>query len=439
MRGLDAIIFALPTQFLAHWGYLIVALAAILEVLPFLGSFIPGQTIVIISGFFAGIHIMRPGLLILVVIVGAIVGDAISYYLGKKYGYSFLIKYGKYVSFRREHYEKLKNLVLNNTGKTLIIGRFNPFSRSFAPFIAGASGVKVHKFLTYTVMGCIVWGLGSVLVGMIFGASYEAAAKVIGRFIAIATLIAIVLILVYRVINKKHNIFERYHIWTFVANILSLYVLAKLIDDIKNNESIILRGDIFTSSQIHTLWTPFWGHFMSIITSVFTPIIMLSAVTVLMIYFAYKRNWHNAVLMFLATSFACLTDLVLEIIMHRARPDLSLITAGGYSFPSGHAVLAALLFGFIILAFRKKFTDDANRSIFISVTALVGALIAFSRIYLNVHWLSDVVAGIAISVFWMTFWILVIKVIESIKQFRINQIERHTALHLLSSEVFKKV
>ena len=126
-----------------HWGYVVIFLAAALEAVPLLGLFAPGMVIVVAGGFMVKLGILDIGDVIVVASIGAILGDLAGYFLGKKYGFSFLEKYGKYFFFREEQYKKIKGLMNNHTGKSLIIGRFNSLNRSFAPFIAGSTATPV--------------------------------------------------------------------------------------------------------------------------------------------------------------------------------------------------------------------------------------------------------------------------------------------------------
>ncbi|MBI2452216.1 DedA family protein [Candidatus Pacearchaeota archaeon] len=196
-------ILSLPSTVLHHWGYWIILLAAMLGASPLFGLLIPGQLIVIVSGFFVKLGILDIGDTIFIAALGAIFGDLIGYSSGKKYGHSFITKYGRYFFFKKEHFEKTKKLMNHHTGKTLIIGRFNSLARVFAPFVAGSSDVSFIKFLAYNIIGGISWAISFVMIGYFFGKSYEIASKYIGRFIFIAVGISILFIYVYRFINRE--------------------------------------------------------------------------------------------------------------------------------------------------------------------------------------------------------------------------------------------
>lgn len=196
-------ILNLPLPTLGFWGYLIIFITAMLEATPIFGLIIPGQSIVVVGGFLAKQSILDVGDIIFLAALGAILGDLIGYSLGKKYGYSFITKYGKYFLFKKEYFEKTKKIMNNHTGKSLIIGRFNSLTRAFAPFVAGSTNVPFSKFMIYNIVGGISWATLFVLIGYVFGKSYEIASKYVGRFIFIAILISILVIYAYKFVNKK--------------------------------------------------------------------------------------------------------------------------------------------------------------------------------------------------------------------------------------------
>ncbi len=199
----------LPLPVLNHWGYLILLFAAMLEASPIFGLLVPGQPIVIIGGFLAKIGVLEIGDVIFFSALGAILGDLIGYFLGREYGNSFITRYGKYFFFKKEYFDKTKSLMNHHTGKMLIIGRFNSLTRAFAPFVAGSTNVSFLKFLSYNIIGGISWAVSFAMIGFIFGKSYEVASKYVGKFIFITIIIGIILIYLYKFINKRKIISKK--------------------------------------------------------------------------------------------------------------------------------------------------------------------------------------------------------------------------------------
>ena len=95
--------------------------------------------------------------------------------------------------------------------------------------------------------------------------------------------------------------------------------------------------------------------------------------------------------------------MVIKNIVERDRPQSELMDVINYSFPSGHSTMAmtmALLFYFI---FVTKTTSETNRLFLLVVCITWPILIAFTRVYLNVHWVSDTIAGLSLGLFWVLF------------------------------------
>lgn len=184
-------ILHLPFHIIHYWGYPVIFLFSLFEASPFLGLLVPGQTIVILGGFFAKLGMLNIYYVIILSSIGAVVGDLVGYVLGRKYGYSFITTYGKYFFFRKEYFKTTKKLMNEHTGKTIIIGRFNSVTRAFAPFVAGSSKVSLNKFLVYNIIGGVSWGIFFSLVGYIFGKSYELASAYIDRFLFIFVIAAV--------------------------------------------------------------------------------------------------------------------------------------------------------------------------------------------------------------------------------------------------------
>jgi len=408
-------ILSLPFPVLNHWGYWIILLAAMLEASPFFGLLVPGQLIVIIGGFFVKLGILDIGDTIFIAALGAILGDLIGYLLGRKYGYSFITRYGKYFFFKKEHFEKTKKLMYHHTGKTLIIGRFNSLTRAFAPVVAGTTNVSFLKFLIYNIIGGVSWAIIFVLIGFIFGKSYEVASKYIGGFIFVAIILSILLIYTYRIINKQRHIFVKYHLYALILNVFSLYLFSKMAEDFVEREAVT-RLDIWINQKIVLLWTPLLTKVMILITNILSPFGLFILSIILFGVLVYKKKWYYSLLFLFSMTGGLLFEFLTKLIIHRARPENALIEVSGYSFPSGHAIMAIIFFSLLLYAFKDDIKNKILRYGFIIANILLFLIIGFSRVYLNVHWFSDVIAGFSLGLFWLTLLILVFKTIISLSK-----------------------
>ncbi|MEI6058768.1 MAG: DedA family protein [archaeon] len=190
-------------------GYIATFLFTFLEASPLIGLFIPGATILFFAGFLAKFNFLNFWWVLLVGILGAILGDVGGYIFGRYAGKEFLHRYGGYFLIKKSYIERACGIVDNHTGKSLIIGRLSPVTRTVAPFIVGAHGVKFSKFMIFNIIGGILWGIIFVSLGYLFGQSYAAAIKFEKQFIVITILLLVMIYgyyvarLLYRKINSK--------------------------------------------------------------------------------------------------------------------------------------------------------------------------------------------------------------------------------------------
>ena len=151
--------------------------------------------------------------------------------------------------------------------------------------------------------------------------------------------------------------------------------------------------DIAIMNFMKSIESPFLTSFTQVISNLTEPLVLL-IVSVLLGVLIYFRKSKRAGIFFVGImllSSALVT--VLKEIFQKARPLDSLITETSYSFPSGHALISIVFFGLVVFIFMKK----KNNLLKISAAVLAILLIDFSRLYLRVHWFSDVIFGFFIG------------------------------------------
>lgn len=185
-------------------GYELVFLAAAIESLAFIGALFPGTVIFVAIGLFAYLGYLKLYLVFPITIVGALLGDLISYYVGKRKGLE--LKLGQKSIFKYLYLPEAGNFLLANGGLSIITGRIFGPTRAFVPFYMGAAGEKERKFIIYDIIGVTVWAAFYLFLGYAFGDSY----KFIKHFINSAELVIIALVilvagplLIARIFRKK--------------------------------------------------------------------------------------------------------------------------------------------------------------------------------------------------------------------------------------------
>lgn len=172
------------------------------------------------------------------------------------------------------------------------------------------------------------------------------------------------------------------------------------------NNGFFTKFDSLVSTKIVLLWNPVLTKIMVFITNIAsTPSLFILSLTFLGVL-AYKRKWRDSLLLICALAGTRILELLTKFMVHRARPENALIEVSNYSFPSGHAAMSIVFFSLLIYSFKDDIKNKMFKNFFITANVFLFILIGFSRIYLNVHWLSDVLAGFALGSFWLTLMIL---------------------------------
>jgi membrane-associated protein len=132
------------------------------------GFFLPGDSLLVTAGLFAARGDLDIAWLNVAVCVAAVVGDATGYWIGRRAGQAL---YGRPNSFffRREHLIKTHEFYERHGGKTIVIARFMPIVRTFAPVVAGAATMSYRRFAAFNVVGGVAWVLGMTLTGYLLG------------------------------------------------------------------------------------------------------------------------------------------------------------------------------------------------------------------------------------------------------------------------------
>lgn len=391
-------------------GYIVIFFSSILEGVPLVGMLIPGHVIILSAGFVAKLGLLNIWFVIILSSLGAVIGDYLGFYFGRRYGMRFIDKLRPYFFIKDSHIEKAKSLLDKHTGKALIIGRFSPITRALMPFMVGCSQAPARRFWLFNIIGGVLWVTSSVLIGYIFGLGYHAIAGFVGRLVLIAIITSIVIIWGYRFVNERFHIFRRYELFVLSLNILSFFALLKTIEDTWAKESFMANFDVWVNTFMAENISPIIANIADIITNVGGTAVMIVLSIILGIVFLYKRRWRSGAIFILSictTGF--FVGLMKELFM-RVRPENALhIIVNDPSFPSGHAAMAASFFVAFAYIMAPKIHSRIRRELFIALCVLLVVIIGLTRLILNVHWFSDVLAGWSLGVFVTTGTILLIR------------------------------
>ena len=149
------------------WTYGILAGVVFMETGFVVTPFLPGDSLLFAAGTFAALGSLNPFLLFGLLTTAAILGDTVNYHIGQYIGeraFSGEIKF-----LKQEYLEKTQEFYDKHGGKAIILARFVPIIRTFAPFVAGVGTMKYRKFISYNVIGGIIWVAIFISMGYFFG------------------------------------------------------------------------------------------------------------------------------------------------------------------------------------------------------------------------------------------------------------------------------
>ena len=159
-------------QLLENGGLFVLAAIVFAESGLLIGFFLPGDSLLFIAGFLAseaGKNVLPPiPLVIIVTVIAAIAGDQVGYWFGKKVGPA-LFDRPKSKLFNPSHVVRAHTFLEKYGNRTIVLARFVPIVRTFAPVVAGVGGMEYKTFVKYNVLGGIAWGAGLPLLGFLLG------------------------------------------------------------------------------------------------------------------------------------------------------------------------------------------------------------------------------------------------------------------------------
>lgn len=151
--------------------YVILFLIIFVETGLVIWPFLPGDSLLFAAGAFAGAGSLNIAIIIVSLFIAAFLGDTVNYLIGKKLGLRILrkkLKSGKQL-VKQEYINKTHEFYDKHGPKTIILARFVPIVRTFAPFVAGIGEMNYSKFISYNIIGGAIWVTGLSLLGFFFG------------------------------------------------------------------------------------------------------------------------------------------------------------------------------------------------------------------------------------------------------------------------------
>jgi membrane-associated protein len=192
-----------PESIILYGGIYLLLFFVFAETGLFVGFFLPGDSLLFTAGLFCSTGILRlhPVMLVILIILAAVAGNMVGYAFGKKVG-TLLFNRKSSFFFRQEHLVAAHEFYIKHGKKTIILSRFLPIVRTFAPIVAGIVKLDYYKFFIYSLVGAIFWVNGLVLTGYFMGKYIPKTKDYLG-YIVIFLIVITSIPFLYNSIRKK--------------------------------------------------------------------------------------------------------------------------------------------------------------------------------------------------------------------------------------------
>ena len=415
-----------------HLAYALVFFLAFSESFPFIGSIIPGTTIILAISALVPTGAIDIWWLLGSAILGAIVGDGFSYWLGYRYHEEILAmwpfrKYPQLIMVGRAQIEK-------HGGKSVFIARFTPAIRAVVPIVAGILRMDPWRFYLVNVGSAFAWAVSHIIPAVVAGASLALAGEVGGRLLALIVILIVVLWLIINIVRRivrqglpllANGLFRLWHWARNHDNWVSREILSAL--DPSHNElkgllgligllivsgwtlvgilrevvtgDPLLRADQAVFNFMQAVRTVWGDRVMVILTELGDAVVTIAVVLAVTLWLVARQAWRAVAYWLGAFVFASIFVEIFKLVLRAPRPIQILYGGEHLRLPlrpcgdRGNGIRVPHSPHHPRLAPR-------TRQVIAASTALLVILIAFSRLYLGANWSSDVIAGLAFALAW---------------------------------------
>ena len=421
---------------------LVVFLLPALEASAFVGFVFPGEIALILGGVLAFQGVVPLWAVLVAGIAGAVIGDSAGYLIGRHYGRRVVDgTLGRWIN--HEHLDRGERYLAERGGPAVFFGRFTAALRVMIPGLAGMAHQRYRTFLAYNVAGGLVWATLAVLLGYLAGTSWRRVEHLASR-IGLGALAVVVVLFALgfllrraglgwaaRVLTRLRDtrpvrwVEERFPhqvAWLsrrldpqsltglrlsvlFAVAVGAVWITLGLTQDVVAHEELAVF-DHHADAWLLQHRVGWLDPVMRAVTWLGSNAVVLPVLVAAALFFVrVRRSWRPVLDIAVVYGWALILYSVMKELIQRPRPPASqwLAQADGWAFPSGHTTQATVAWG-VVCALACVGRSSRARTALIAAATLVILLVAASRFYLGVHWLTDVLAGLSLGTAILALW-----------------------------------
>ncbi len=381
-----------------HWAGIVAFFISFAESLAVIGLFLPGSLTMGAIGTLIGAGIIPMTETFIWAAVGAASGDVLSYWLG--YYCKQRIRYIWPLRLYPQWIDKGEAFFSHHGGKSVFIGRFIGPMRPIMPMIAGIMKMPFRRFLAICIVASCGWAPAYMFPGILIGmAAMEmtssAALYFLLKIAGIAIAAVILLIALWEITTYFFEKLNQERQWRRTVFVATLIVFCWVIFDLKE-KTLLLNINHYVWQQFHSMAAknlqPFF-HTLTLGGSAYT---LWTAVIVTALWFAYCRYWRAFWFWLANAGIAHAAIQLLKTATNFPRPPIDGHIIANPAFPSGHTTLTMAITGFLVVLVNP-FVNITKQWLLMLTCGFYVSAIAVSRLYLGVHWFSDILGGLLLG------------------------------------------
>ncbi|PZR43444.1 bifunctional DedA family/phosphatase PAP2 family protein [Paraburkholderia fungorum] len=413
------------------WTLTVICLAAFLEAIAVIGTFVPGSTAMFLAGALVGTGSLSLGWALLSAIAGAIAGDGISFWIGKRYK-ARIVQLWPF----RTHPQVLDaghRFFQKHGAKSVVFARFIGPLRAIVPVVAGMLGMTPTRFYAMNVLSALLWAPAHILPGVVFGASMLLAGAVSFRLVVVIVLLLGIVWLSFRAMGF---LLSHASAWSSAAGrylgswacrhpgpfgrlarrlldpeqpdassivVTSLIVLASgalffgVLEDVISGDPLV-GVDLSVYHFLQSVRTPWSDTVLAGLATLGSVFTLTALVVTVVLWMLVERRWRTIGYWLAAVVFSQLLIFALQFAMHRAPPNELLSDA--YVFPSNHVAATVIVYGFLAFLLARR-VGMLEGLLVTTVSTVVVFVVALAGLYFGRYWVSDAIGGAALAYIWV--------------------------------------